>query len=104
MVAFKKCLREMLERIPDEKLSNLNYYEGTIYDDGKVGVRVDHQGINKDPNAYPYIHRLALQPIGGPKSVLSRTGEDRSSDNMIAEILCTENATPDEIRDALFQS
>lgn len=58
--------------------------------------------MNKNEAEVPYIHRLYIQPVGGA-SKQSRTSVN-STNAVVCRCHATEDATPDEIREAIIFS
>ncbi|ETS84200.1 hypothetical protein PFICI_02225 [Pestalotiopsis fici W106-1] len=101
-----KNIDKFLENIPDEKLRNFADRQHTLYECYNAGFRLDHQGLNDDPNEKPFVHRLYVQPIGGSgtKSKSKRAKANKKNDSVTARCHVSNKATPQEIRDALLES
>ncbi|CAH0042633.1 unnamed protein product [Clonostachys rhizophaga] len=93
-----------LADIPDEKLKNFREGEYTIARDYDLGLRLDHQGMNKDKNEAPHVHRLYIQPVGRAKARSKRSGQEQSNAGVKARCHATDTAKPEEIREALIES
>ncbi|KAK3897647.1 hypothetical protein C8A05DRAFT_19622 [Staphylotrichum tortipilum] len=106
MPSAKKLIEGFLADINDDKLSNLGGGEHTIETDMNRGFRLDYQGRNDDPNEDPHVHRLYIQPVGSSKSKSKskRNKEAQNNGSVLARCHASDNATPQEIRDALILS
>ncbi|KAH9990069.1 hypothetical protein F4779DRAFT_637958 [Xylariaceae sp. FL0662B] len=105
----EKNLKAFLDSIVDEKLTDMDTNrannEWTIGRDYDASYRLDHQGLNSDPKEHPYIHRLYVQPISGP-GTRSKRGNNNEKNNSSVYARChvTQEATPEQIREALMES
>ncbi|KAM7215764.1 hypothetical protein V8F06_008874 [Rhypophila decipiens] len=98
---------DFLQGISDEKLAMAQYSgEVTIAQDAKLGFRLDHQGMNTYKRDHPHVHRVYIQPIagGGYKSKTARDASMRNTSAVVARCHASDEATPNEIRQALLDS
>ncbi|KAM7205993.1 hypothetical protein V8F33_000823 [Rhypophila sp. PSN 637] len=98
---------DFLQGISDEKLA-MTQYSGqvTIVQGANLGFRLDHQGMNTDKREHPHAHRVYIQPIngGGYKSKTARDASVRDTGAVVARCHASDEATSNEIRQALLDS
>lgn len=91
-----KAIKEFLDGINNEHFENFEQREYTIKEDHKLGMRLDHQGMNKDGT-----HRIYIQPLKhGKARSISKLGNSKC----VAQIHVVEGADPEEVQDALIES
>ncbi|KAL8827460.1 MAG: hypothetical protein Q9191_003171 [Dirinaria sp. TL-2023a] len=91
-----KHVKEFLDGINDEHFENWSTKQYTIVNNYKIGMRLDHQGMNQDGT-----HRIWIQPLSKGKS---RNISAAGSGNYIARAHVADGSSPADVKAALVES